>query len=53
MCKKSEANKNDMILFQKVKETMLSVCESYSDSIEYQIFKEKLEKATSFRDLLK
>lgn len=54
MCnKKEDENNNDALLFDKVKECMLKMCEEHSDIIEYQLFKEKLKNAKSFSDLSK
>lgn len=44
---------DDVILFEKVKERMLKMCEKHSDIIEFQLFKDKLEQSKSFNDLSK
>lgn len=54
MCNKRNNEKsNEDLLFQKVKESMLKMCEEHSDITEFQLFKSKLEKAKSFSDLSK
>lgn len=40
------------LFFETVKESMLKLCDEHPDSIEYQLFRKKVEKATSFKDLL-
>lgn len=52
MCKKEpDETEQVILLFEKVKKCMLQICDAHSDSIEYQLFKAKLEKASSFEDL--
>lgn len=52
VCKKEpDETEQDILLFEKVKKCMLQICDAHSDSIEYQLFKAKLEKASSFEDL--
>lgn len=54
MCiEKDNIEDEDMLLFIKVKERMLKMCEKYPDIIEFQLFKEKLEQSKSFKDLSK
>ncbi len=54
MCKKKSNEKSDEnLFFEKVKESMLKLCEKNSDIVEFQLFKKKLEQAKSFGDLEK
>lgn len=54
MCSKKDNNiDDDMLLFEKVKERMLKMCEKHPDIIEFQLFKDKLEQSKSFDDLSK
>lgn len=48
---KKDGNDNDALFFIKVKERMLKMCEDHPDIIEFQLFKENLEQAKSFKDL--
>lgn len=55
MCTKkddTEEQEQEKILFDKVKNRLLQVCESNPNSKEYQRFKKNLEKASSFSDLI-
>lgn len=52
MCNKKNDEKDDEdLFFEKVKESMLKLCEKNSDILEFQLFKQQLEKAKSFSDL--
>lgn len=53
MCNKKNVDDNDALLFVKVKECMLKMCEKHPDVPEFQLFKKKLEQAKSFNDLSK
>ena len=43
----------DQLLFLEVRRCMIKMCNEHSDIIEYQLFKARLENATSFDDLFK
>ena len=52
MCnKKNNEKSNEDLFFERVKESMLKLCEENSDIIEFQLFKKRLEQAKSFSDL--
>lgn len=52
MCEgKPNQKKQDDMLFLKVKEDLIKLCDEHPDVVEYQLFREKLEQATSFSDL--
>ncbi len=48
---KKDGHDNNAQFFIKVKKCMLKMCEDHPDIIEFQLFKEKLEQAKSFKDL--
>lgn len=48
---KKDGHDNDAQFFIKVKKCMLKMCEDHPDIIEFQLFKENLEQAKSFKDL--
>lgn len=54
MCEnKNNEKSNENLFFEKVKESMLKLCEENSDITEFQLFKERLKQAKSFKDLEK
>lgn len=54
MCNKKKNEKSDEdLFFEKVKDSMLKLCEENSDVVEFQLFKEKLKQSNSFSDLEK
>lgn len=51
--KRTNEKNDEELFFEKVKESMLQLCEENSDIVEFQLFKEELERAKSFSDLKK
>ena len=53
MCQNNNKENYENFFFEKVKESMLKLCEKNPDIVEFQLFKKKLEQANSFSDLEK